>query len=46
MKNNLLCRNCESPVIKDTSDSQWDYPYECIKCDESFFEFELIKRKK
>ena len=45
-KNNLLCKNCEQPVIKDTSDSMWKYSYECVECDESFFEFELVRKEK
>jgi hydrogenase maturation factor HypF (carbamoyltransferase family) len=39
----LLCRNCKCELTKDSSNSMWKYPYECAECDESFFEFELIK---
>jgi predicted RNA-binding Zn-ribbon protein involved in translation (DUF1610 family) len=45
MKHNLSCKNCGKKVTKDKSNSQWNYPYECVECDESFFEFELITEK-
>ena len=43
MTEKLLCRNCKCEVTKDNTNSMWEYSYECIECDESFFEFELIK---
>ena len=43
MTEKLLCRNCKCEVTKDSNNSMWEYPYECVKCDESFFKFELIK---
>ena len=42
----LLCKNCEQEVSKDITNSVWEYPYECVECDESFFEFELIRKEK
>lgn len=40
-KSYRICKRCKTEVFKN-SKGGGDYPYECLKCDESLYEFETI----
>jgi len=41
----MYCPNCLEKIQKEKR-IYVEYPYECVGCEENFYEFELIKEKK